>query len=354
MGFSNLPLALSFRVEIVAALRFGKALATIRSRHMRKVKKRARQFLSRADTCQNQLDERKPINSHWLKHANLMPVLNYLASKAEGLDWCQTRHLLSLLALCLEIQVKMWEYPHLTCFAENRTGMTKTGGKNQASVDQRTSGIQALCKAVCQSISFHEAFEWHCNPWITHQRPKTPLQLLTIEHLWGFEQELQLPINRDPQRKTLTPWKLPVWLQDPIHHARASVAEERCRCITSAVSPANSNFFSSENSQFWTREMNAICREKSAICSESVRSVESKKNGDFIFFCHTILLFKNFHCPIHQFWVAAPRNPMWNAENSHVSCVKQTDAKYRECTCPLCQTNICEMPRIHMSFASRK
>lgn len=98
MGFSNLPLALSFRVEIVAALRFGKALATIRSRHMRKVKKRARQFLSRADTCQNQLDERKPINSHWLKHANLMPVLNYLASKAEGLDWCQTRHLLSLLA----------------------------------------------------------------------------------------------------------------------------------------------------------------------------------------------------------------------------------------------------------------
>jgi hypothetical protein len=52
---------------------------------MQKVKRRARQFLHRAAESPNQLDDRKTINGHWLKHANLMPVLNYLAEKAEGL-----------------------------------------------------------------------------------------------------------------------------------------------------------------------------------------------------------------------------------------------------------------------------
>ena len=63
----------------------------------------------------------------------------------------------------------------------------------------------------------------------------------------------------------------------PNRHARASVAKERCRCMGSAVSPEFAKDFSSENSQFWTQEVNAICRENSAICSESVRSVGSSK-----------------------------------------------------------------------------
>ena len=270
--------------------------------------------------------------------------------------------------ICLEIQFKMWEYPHLTCFAENRTDMTKTGGKNQASVDQRTSGIQALCKAVCQSISFHEAFEWHCNPWITHQRPKTPLQLLTIEHLWGFEQELQLPINRDPQRKTLTPWKLPVWLQDP-----SIMPELRSLKRGAAASPVQSvqqiPIFFLRKFTVLNPEMNAICREKSAICSESVRSVESKKNGDFIFFVTPFCFSRISIAPLINFgWLhqeipcGMPRihmslvssKQMRNTENAHVPCVKQIYVKCREFICLLHHANRCEMTRIHMPFACLK
>jgi len=61
---------------------FGVALAAIRTKNLQKVKKQARKFLRKAGRG---LDDRKSINAHWLKHANIMPVLQYLSAKAEGL-----------------------------------------------------------------------------------------------------------------------------------------------------------------------------------------------------------------------------------------------------------------------------
>lgn len=66
----------------LAQLRFGVALAAIRTKNLQKVKKQARKFLRKAGRG---LDDRKSINAHWLKHANIMPVLQYLSAKAEGL-----------------------------------------------------------------------------------------------------------------------------------------------------------------------------------------------------------------------------------------------------------------------------
>ena len=64
----------------VSHLRFGKALAKIRSKHRRQVRKAARQFLKEAVATENSLDTRVKINGHWLKHANLTPVLQFLSS----------------------------------------------------------------------------------------------------------------------------------------------------------------------------------------------------------------------------------------------------------------------------------
>ncbi|CAK8999286.1 Putative rhamnose biosynthetic enzyme 1 [Durusdinium trenchii] len=61
-------------------LKFGKALAKIRSKHRRQVRKAARQFLKEAVATENSLDTRVKINGHWLKHANLTPVLQFLSS----------------------------------------------------------------------------------------------------------------------------------------------------------------------------------------------------------------------------------------------------------------------------------
>ena len=59
--------------------RFGRALATVRTRNMRAVKAAAKSFLKRSSKTGNDLDRRPRINSHWLKHAQLMPVLEFLS-----------------------------------------------------------------------------------------------------------------------------------------------------------------------------------------------------------------------------------------------------------------------------------
>ena len=64
----------------VSHLRFGKALAKIRSKHRRQVRKAARQFLKEAVATENSLDTRVKINGQGLKHANLTPVLQFLSS----------------------------------------------------------------------------------------------------------------------------------------------------------------------------------------------------------------------------------------------------------------------------------
>lgn len=65
--------------------RFAKAMSSIRTRNARKVAKNAKKFLQSASKSSNSLDHRRAVNGHWLKHANLMPVLQFLAAKAEGL-----------------------------------------------------------------------------------------------------------------------------------------------------------------------------------------------------------------------------------------------------------------------------
>lgn len=60
--------------------RFGRAMATVRTRNMRTVKAAAKEFLEAASKTAHELDRRPKINSHWLKHARLMPVLEFLAS----------------------------------------------------------------------------------------------------------------------------------------------------------------------------------------------------------------------------------------------------------------------------------
>ena len=130
------------------------------------------QFLGRADTSPTSWMERKPINSHWLKHANLMPVLNYLAAKAEGL-WCdaKTRHLYFPCLMCWTRKFKMWGYPHLKCFCKNRTDMTKTWGKERPMWVKGHPAIQSLRRAVCESTSPHWNFGLSLQPLSS-----TPLQ----------------------------------------------------------------------------------------------------------------------------------------------------------------------------------
>ena len=62
--------------------RFGKCLAKVRSKHLKKVRSQARQFLRRAAQEGGELDDRMGTNAHWLKHADLYPVLSYLNNNA--------------------------------------------------------------------------------------------------------------------------------------------------------------------------------------------------------------------------------------------------------------------------------
>ena len=155
---------------------------------MRKVKKRARQFLCRAETSQDQLDERKTINSHWLKHANLMPVLNYLATKAEGLDWCQNSASFPLILLAWNAwqENSRCEDIHIW-YALLETAQTwlKPGEKIRLTMCQRTSGIEALFKTVCPSVSPNEALIGSTT-FELHTTDRTPLQPFTIGFHWGF------------------------------------------------------------------------------------------------------------------------------------------------------------------------
>ncbi|CAL1152575.1 unnamed protein product [Cladocopium goreaui] len=61
---------------------FGKCLAKVRSKHLKKVRSQARQFLRRAAQEGGELDDRMGTNAHWLKHADLYPVLSYLTNNA--------------------------------------------------------------------------------------------------------------------------------------------------------------------------------------------------------------------------------------------------------------------------------
>ena len=59
--------------------RFGRALSKTRSLHQKRLLKQARRFLKQAASTTNCLDERASTNAHWMKHAELAPVMAYLA-----------------------------------------------------------------------------------------------------------------------------------------------------------------------------------------------------------------------------------------------------------------------------------
>ena len=56
-------------------------MARIRSKNLKKVRRDAHAFLKEALGTKSTMDNRKAVNAHWLKHANLMPVFEYLAGQ---------------------------------------------------------------------------------------------------------------------------------------------------------------------------------------------------------------------------------------------------------------------------------
>ncbi|CAK9078191.1 unnamed protein product [Durusdinium trenchii] len=60
---------------------FGKALSRVRSRNQQALRRQAKRLLKLASRTQHNVDERTTVNAHWMKHANLGPVLSYLAAR---------------------------------------------------------------------------------------------------------------------------------------------------------------------------------------------------------------------------------------------------------------------------------
>ena len=66
--------------HILSHPRFGTSLARVRTRHTKAVKKAARSFLREAAATMNEMDKRPQVNGHWIRHARLSSVLDYLAA----------------------------------------------------------------------------------------------------------------------------------------------------------------------------------------------------------------------------------------------------------------------------------
>lgn len=60
--------------------RFGRCLAKVRSKNFKQVRRAARTFLKSASKSGSGLNFKKTSHEHWMKHANLLPMLQYLAS----------------------------------------------------------------------------------------------------------------------------------------------------------------------------------------------------------------------------------------------------------------------------------
>lgn len=58
--------------------RFGRSVAKVRSLRLKQVQKKARSFLRKAEEEGGELDQRPTTNAHWIKHADLYPVLSFL------------------------------------------------------------------------------------------------------------------------------------------------------------------------------------------------------------------------------------------------------------------------------------
>ncbi|CAK8985853.1 unnamed protein product [Durusdinium trenchii] len=60
--------------------RFGRSVSKIRSQNAKRLKKQARRFLREAFQTQNDLDTSERSHNHWMKQANLLPVLQFLSA----------------------------------------------------------------------------------------------------------------------------------------------------------------------------------------------------------------------------------------------------------------------------------
>ncbi|CAK8998940.1 unnamed protein product, partial [Durusdinium trenchii] len=61
--------------------KFGRAMSKTRTKNARAVKRAARRFLRKALDTENTLDSAVASNSHWLKHAKLLSVMQFLGSR---------------------------------------------------------------------------------------------------------------------------------------------------------------------------------------------------------------------------------------------------------------------------------
>ena len=60
---------------------FGRALARVRTKHLKRNFRKAMIFLRGARKTENQLDIRARINRAWIAGANLQPVIDYLSNR---------------------------------------------------------------------------------------------------------------------------------------------------------------------------------------------------------------------------------------------------------------------------------
>ncbi|CAJ1355964.1 unnamed protein product, partial [Effrenium voratum] len=61
--------------------RFGHALSAVRTKNLKKIKAKAKKFLRDAKVKGGEVDRNRRSNAHWVKHAKLMPVFEYLAGE---------------------------------------------------------------------------------------------------------------------------------------------------------------------------------------------------------------------------------------------------------------------------------
>ncbi|CAJ1372230.1 unnamed protein product [Effrenium voratum] len=60
---------------------FGHALSAVRTKNLKKIKAKAKKFLRDAKVKGGEVDRNRRSNAHWVKHAKLMPVFEYLAGR---------------------------------------------------------------------------------------------------------------------------------------------------------------------------------------------------------------------------------------------------------------------------------
>lgn len=91
-----------------ATPRFGRAVARVRSRHLKRQQKAAASFIRKALKGDDRLDMTKKSNQLWMELANLKPIFQFLAKQ-----WSKTDH--DMLSRC---GVPTSKLNHLRCYLQ--------------------------------------------------------------------------------------------------------------------------------------------------------------------------------------------------------------------------------------------